>query len=208
MTNGGNSRKFFHRKGRYSLNLQLIGDDKRRIIYFRIGETGSCYDSDALDQTYLHAHPEEFFALLEYILGDNGYGGKWWLCTPYKNPVAQIHHNRIFNQLFSSGRVTIEHLNGILKNRWASLKGIPKQVNKKEHLKDVAQWIMACLTLHNMLIAFNDEWEEEDPPEDTEQDAEAFHATIPEQLIAPTADGVTLRARVQAHLLHWFYEGH
>jgi hypothetical protein len=144
--------------------------------------------------------------LLEYILGDNGYGGKWWLCTPYKNPIAQIHHNRIFNQLFSSGRVTIEHLNGILKNRWASLKGIPKQVNKKEHLKDVAQWIMACLTLHNMLIAFNDEWEEEDPPEDTEQDAEAFHATIPEQLIAPTADGVTLRARVQAHVLHWFYD--
>ncbi len=65
---------------------------------------------------------------------------------------------------------------------------------------------MACLTLHNMLIAFNDEWEEEDPPEDTEQDAEAFHATILEQLIAPTADGVTLRARVQAHVLHWFYD--
>ena len=35
--------------------LSEVATHRRRIIYFRIGETGSCYDSDALDQTYKKA---------------------------------------------------------------------------------------------------------------------------------------------------------
>ena len=150
-------------------------------------------------------NPEEFFSFLEYIIADAGYGALWWLCTPYKNPVAQEPDYRVFNQLFSSGRVRIEHLNGILKNRFSSLKGLPHQIKKAEHFQNVAYWIQACITLHNLLIDFNDEWDDIDPPEDTEEEAEAFHGTIPPQWSGANADGNQLRLRVKAHILNWFY---
>jgi hypothetical protein len=148
-------------------------------------------------------NPEEYFSLLEYIIADAGYAALWWLCTPYKNPYAQIEHNRVFNQLFSSGRVTIEHVNGIVKNRFSSLKGLPHQIKKKEHFENVTAWIEAILTLHNLLISFSDDWEEEDEPEDNEEEADAFHATIP---VGPEAAGSDLRLRVQEQLLKWFYD--
>ena len=146
--------------------------------------------------------PQEWFAAMEYIIADAGYGASWWLCTPYKNPYAQIDDNKVFNQLFSSGQVTIEHTNGIVKNRFASLKGLPHQIKKREHFQSVTDWITAILTLHNILIRFNDEWEEEDPPEDTEEEAANYHATIP---LGAEAAGSDLRIRVQHDLLHWFY---
>ena len=200
---GVNSRKFFCcRKGRYSINLQLICDDKRRILYFVIGFPGSMYDGDVLSQCPLFQDAHEFFSFLEYIIADAGYGALWWLCTPYKNPQAEIEHNRVFNQLFSSGRVTIEHTNGIVKNRFASLKGLPLQVKKKEHFQSVMEWILAILTLHNMLISFRDEWDDTDPPEDNEEQAAAYHATLP---LNADATGNDLRIRVQTDLLEWFY---
>ena len=160
------------------------------------------YDGDVLSQCEMYMHPEEFFSNLEYIIADAGYGAFWWLCTPYKNPYAQIEHNRILNQLFSSGRVTIEHTNGIVKNRFASLKGLPHQVKKKEHFESVMRWILSILTLHNILISFQDEWEEEDPQEETEEEANAYHATL---AVNADATGNNLRIRVQTELLEWYY---
>lgn len=198
----GKLSHFFFRKGRYSINLQLICDDKRRIIFYVIGFPGSMYDGDVLSQSPLHKYPEDFLSMLEYIIADAGYGTFWWLCTPYKNPYAQIEYNRVFNQLFSSGRVKIEHTNGIVKNRFASLKGLSHQIKKREHFERVMRWILSILNLHNMLISFRDEWEDEDAPEETEEEAAAYHASLP---LNTTADGSQLRIRVQTDLLHWFY---
>jgi hypothetical protein len=69
------------------------------------------YDGDVLSQCELNQRPHEHFSGQQYIIADAGYGASWWLCTPYKNPYAQMEHNRIFNHLYSSGRVTIEHTN-------------------------------------------------------------------------------------------------
>jgi hypothetical protein len=44
--------------------------------------------------------------------------------------MAIIPHNQLFNTLFSSARVHIEHLNGLLKGRFCSLKGLRTQVKK------------------------------------------------------------------------------
>ena len=56
----------FYRKDRYSINLQLICDDKRRIWYFVIGFPGSMYDGDVFSQCLMYQSPEEFFSLLFY----------------------------------------------------------------------------------------------------------------------------------------------
>ena len=127
------------------------------------------YDGDVLSQCPMYQSPEEFFSFLEYIIADAGYGA------------------------FCSGRVTIEHCNDIIKNRFASLKGLPHQVKKKEHFQGVMQWILAILTLHNMLISFRDEWDDEDPQEDTEEEAIAYHATLP---LNAEVTGNKLRIRV------------
>jgi hypothetical protein len=192
---------FYDRKGRYSINLQLMCDDRRRIIYYVVGYPGSMYDGDVLSQSPIYATPTEYFSDMQYIVADAGYGAKWWLCTPYKNPQAQLEHNRIFNQLFSSGRVTIEHTNGILKNRFASLKGLPHQVKQKKHFKGMMELILATLTLHNMLLILSDEWEEEEEPEQDEEPAD-YHADL---LLHADADGNHLRLRVQTDIINWNY---
>lgn len=88
-------------------------------------------------------------------MADSGYALKLHCITPYKQPWATVPHHQIFNELFSSKRVTIEHVNGQLKNRWASLKGFPTQVKKKEDFKRINGQIASCCVLHNLLKQFN-----------------------------------------------------
>ena len=111
------------RKMRYSMNVQLICDDNGRIIYYILGWPGSVYDATIFNQCRMCLTPAEFFSLGEYLLADAGYTLTFYCCTPYRNPAAQVPANKVFNELFSSGRVTIEHVNGRWKGRFASLKG-------------------------------------------------------------------------------------
>jgi hypothetical protein len=64
------------------------------------------------------------------------------------------------------------------------------------------EWILAILTLHNILISFRDDWDDQDPPEDNEEQAAVYHATLP---LHADATGNDLRIRVQTDLLEWFY---
>lgn len=111
------------RKMRYSMNVQLICDDNGRIIYYVLGWPGSVYDATIFNRCRMCLSPEEFFSAGEYLLADAGYTLTFYCCTPYRNPAAQEPANKVFNELFSSGRVTIEHVNGRWKGRFASLKG-------------------------------------------------------------------------------------
>ena len=61
---------------------------------------------------------------MEYLLVDAGYGLCDYICTPYRHPLAAVHMNQLFNVWYSSGRVTIEHVNGRIKSRFGSLNGI------------------------------------------------------------------------------------
>ena len=58
--------------------------------------------------------------------------------------------------------------------------------------------ILVCLVLHNIMIRFNDEWEDDVVPEDNVDDADPFEVNfnVPAQ---------SLRNRVQNHLLNWYY---
>ena len=75
-------------------------------------------------------------------------------------------------------------------------------MKKKEHFQSVMEWILAILTLHNILISFRDEWDDTDPPEDNEEQAAVYHATL---RLHADATGNDLRIRVQTDLLEWFY---
>jgi len=85
---GVDGEVYFTRKGRYSINLQLVCDDRGIIRYYVVGWPGSCYDSTVLDQSAMGLNPERYFALAEWMLADSGYTLKWWICTPYKKPAT------------------------------------------------------------------------------------------------------------------------
>lgn len=64
-----------------------------------------------------------------------------------------------FNLIFSSERVVIEHVMGLLKNRWSSLRGIRTQLRKKGDLKKINRWILCFIILHNFMIDCEDDWD-------------------------------------------------
>ena len=84
-------------------------------------------------------------------MADAGYALKYYICTPYRKPAALLPENEIFNVLFSTARVKIEHVNGILKARFTSLKGLRIQVKQLDDFVRVNEWIVVCIILYNIL---------------------------------------------------------
>jgi hypothetical protein len=192
---------FWTRKCQYAYNLQLVCDDKKRIRYYVIGWPGSVYDSTVFDSSDLLMRPHLFFIDGEFLLADSGYALTKWVCVPYRLPLANIPHNFRFNFYFSSARCLIEHVNGMLKTRWMSLKGISTQIREHKDFESVNKWILVCLILHNLMIKFEDEeWENEEEEEEVYND-------VTLQLREECTSGNDLRLRVQQHLLEWSYGG-
>ncbi|KAE8952945.1 hypothetical protein PR001_g33085, partial [Phytophthora rubi] len=44
------------------------------------------------------------------------------------------------------------------------------QLNKKEDMERILQWITACVVLHNMLLSQNDDWTSDDESSDEDSD--------------------------------------
>jgi hypothetical protein len=53
----------------------------------------------------------------------------------------------------------VEHANGVIKARFASLKKIPIDIRSDADMPRCAVWITACVVLHNLLIHLRDEFE-------------------------------------------------
>ncbi len=181
------------------MNVQLVCDDRRRIIYYQLGWPGSVFDSTVFGQSMLFLHPTDFFSLGEFLLADCGYRATYFVCTPYRQPAASIPHNKVFNELFSSARVVIEHVNGILKGRFSSLRGVRVQINSLKDIKRFNEWILVCLILHNILIRFNDDWDEE-------VDEDEGDELQPPTNVTEGAAANELRLNVQQTLLTWYQQ--
>jgi hypothetical protein len=122
--------------------------------------------------------------------------------TPYRNPAAQLPINQMFNELFSSARCRIEHVNGVLKNRFGSLKGLRLAIRTHADFQRVNLWIIVCLLLHNLLIEYNDPWEA-----DADAGNEELDDNMPPLMPIPAntlAAANQFRTQVQITLLNWF----
>jgi hypothetical protein len=107
-----------------------------------------------------------YFSLGEYLLADAGYDLKYYICTPHRKPTALLPENEVFNDLFSTARVKIEHVNRILKARFTSLKGLRIQVKQLDDLVRVNDWIVVCIILYSILLSFKDVLSEDDIEEE------------------------------------------
>ena len=106
---------FFTRKKKYALDLCAVCDSSTRFIYILAGWPNSQHDARVYASTNLQRHPENYFALGEYLLGDAAYTNSSHLVSPYKSPFTNEKENRRFNRKLSRIRVDIEHAFGVLK---------------------------------------------------------------------------------------------
>lgn len=191
---------YWTRKSHYAFNCQLYCDDRKLIRYYQLGWPGTVYDANVFSKSRIAMYPHRYLSECQFIIGDAGYALMWFFCTPFRHPAAALPMNFVFNTLFSSARCMIEHVNGILKNRFGSLKGIRIQIKKKIDIKKVNDHVIACIMLHNMLTMWNDEWDDKEEPEDEDLLAIAAVGLL---TISQTAN--ELRIKVQTNLLNWYY---
>lgn len=192
---------FWTRKCEYAMNVQLICDHTKRIRWYMVGWPGSVFDSNVFETSDIFRHPERYFSRGEFLLADSGYVGTWFTCVPFKAPDADRPHNKLFNELFSRARVVIEHVNGMVKMRWMSLKGIRIQVKEEKDFKAVCEHIIVCLILHNLMCDFDDEWDEEFEMEEEAQEGDEEENDLDDEM-----SGQELRARVRNYVLQWHFD--
>lgn len=71
---------------------------------------------------------------------------------------------------FSAARVMIEHVMGLLKGRWSSLRGLRTQVKAASDFQFLNKHILCTLILHNFLLLKNDPWTDVDYQRDQSED--------------------------------------
>ncbi|KAE8211094.1 hypothetical protein CF319_g9363, partial [Tilletia indica] len=194
-----NGDQFFNRKRRYALNLTAVCDFKLRFTYVLIGWPGSVHDSRAWSSSSPHRQPAQFFAEGEYLLADSAYANSDTVVTPYKRPHSNARVNKRFNKLLSSVRIDIEHAFGLLKGRWSCLKGLRVRLLSDDQHEIACTYVTACVVLHNILIALEDDWDEDIDASGDEAEDEAGGENF-----LPDGNG-DWRERVKERALHKMY---
>jgi hypothetical protein len=147
--------RFFDRKSRYSLNVQIVNTADRRIIDYCTGFRGTQVDSKAFRSTRLWKHHQTLLGANEWCWGDKGYPLYEWLIIPYKIPLSNIPDNKTFNYHLSAIRILCEHTIGYLKGRFQSMKELRVQIKNQNDFKYAIAWINTCIALHAFCV--NDE---------------------------------------------------
>lgn len=89
-----------------------------------------------------------------HILGDQGYGLKTYLLTPFKDNGSLTEEKQKYNKIHSHIRVVIERSFALLKGRFRRLQGL--QTRKPELIPLI---IIVCCILHNLCLKRNDEFD-------------------------------------------------
>ncbi|KAE8228482.1 hypothetical protein CF326_g6581 [Tilletia indica] len=157
--------EFFNRKKRYGINLTAVCDHNLRFTFVTTGWPSSVHDSRVWANSDVATRPNHYFRGAEFLIADSAYPSSDRIVVPYKKPHSRVLDNKKFNKALSSVRIDIEHAFGLLKGRWASLRGLRLRVLNEEHMQGVCNWIIACCVLHNVLISVKDGWLPQDDVE-------------------------------------------
>ncbi|KAL3701437.1 hypothetical protein R1sor_019459 [Riccia sorocarpa] len=162
---------YFDRKSYYSMNVHVICDQNKHVIYFFAGMPGSCHDLTCLRRSSLWGRlgSAQLFDNSQYLLGDSGYIPLDRLVCSYKRTGDDMDKVD-FNTCIAHARVGNEHCIGILKARWHSLKEIRTQLRNLAENAYVIRWMRCCIILHNFLIWRRHEWLEDDHPMEVERE--------------------------------------
>lgn len=141
---GEDSERFRNRKGRFSLNVQAVCGPNLEFFNIVARWPGSSHDSNIFDNSLLCVEMEEG-QHRGRLLGDAGYPCRNFLFTPLRNPQSEQEH--AFNRCHIKTRNAVERAFGVLKKRFACLKGTVTL-----HLDTTQAVIVAGAVLHNLAI--------------------------------------------------------
>lgn len=156
-----NGDRYISRKQQYSLKLQITCDMNLNILHAVCGYPGSAHDARIFNNCALSVNSEKFFSNGQFLIGDSAYKLTKTVLTPFRTnatllqPQIRSHYNTEIGKY----RVRVEHIIGIIKQRFASLKNLGLQISDESSIKRANDWIFSCLTLHNIITHF----ESDDP---------------------------------------------
>lgn len=110
-----NPSSFFLRKGFYALNIQVIVDDKKRVLWISYSTRGPSHDSSAF--SLLIEKSMELYNKRLFIIGDSAYSLRSFLITPY-DMVYRGTKEDDFNFFHSSARIKVVCAFGEIDLRW------------------------------------------------------------------------------------------
>lgn len=173
------------RKFPYSLTVLVINDDKRKIRAYLSGYPGSTHDNRLWRNMKQNQRSDDYFCDNEYIMGDTAFEPSA-ICVPaYKCEEGYYHDpdKEKFNRCMASARVITEHTMGLWKGRFPWLRNIRMLItNDKTSLERILRYIDATVVLHNMIIEFGEDLDEDNPWNVNENLSDIDDATrIPER---------------------------
>ncbi|XP_039605726.1 putative nuclease HARBI1 [Polypterus senegalus] len=138
--------QYVNRKGRHSINVQLVANADLIITNCVVKWPGSVHDARILRESALYRKLQSNRPN-GIILGDSAYPLLPWLMTPF--PAANTPEQAGFNSAHCKTKCTIELLNGVLKRRFACLNYL------RVEPKVACNIILACIVLHNIATRRN-----------------------------------------------------
>lgn len=151
---GSDHEAYFSRKSQYCVKVQAVCDYQLKITHLVLGYSGSVHDGRIYGECALATNPSQFFSEGQFLLGDKAYKLTSTVITPFKENsgmIAETIRNK-FNRRLSKFRIRIEHLFGVLTERFESLKELRIDVKDVDTTKYVCQWILVCCVLHNIIL--------------------------------------------------------
>lgn len=157
------SESYFSRKHIYSMKIQAVGDNKKKIRHLVCGYPGSVHDARIFSNCELATKSTVFFSGSQWLAGDSAYKLSTTIITPYRatSKVGTVQERNIFNYHFGKYRIRIENTFGLLKERFGSLKELRIRVGDDSSINFANAWIFVCCILHNMIDENDTEWEPE-----------------------------------------------
>jgi DDE superfamily endonuclease len=148
---------FYCRKGFPALNVQSVVDSDGRFLSIDVGP-GSWSDKKIWRFSRLGRTAKRLLPYGTHLIGDAGYSLLPWLLTPYVATDATSDDNfsklqRQFNFWHSSTRMVVECAFGRLKGRFRTLN----VVLSEQTITKAAKVVAVCMTMHNILIALQDD---------------------------------------------------
>ena len=138
---------YVNRKGKHTINVQVVCDDKLKIRHYSASWPGSTHDSFVLRQSEVWDACEGGILDDRYILADSGYPNRKWLLSVYLNPLTEAEKK--FNVFLRKTRVYVECTFGQWKKEFSILNFIRLKI-------DMAPIVISvCAMLRNIRINRN-----------------------------------------------------
>jgi len=150
---------YWSRKGFFAVNVQVIVDKKKMVLFRSIKCRGAEHDSTAFKASSLYdvliSKANWLMNNGLYFIGDSAYALRSFILTPYDN-ANHASSEDDFNFHHSSARIYVECAFGEIDQRWGIFwKPL------KFSLKHNVAVIDAALRLHNFIVDFREKYEKE-----------------------------------------------